>query len=260
MKPLINRQSISAVIITKNEQDVIADCLKSLTWVDEIILVDDFSNDNTVKIAKKYTKKVFLHKLQTLGKQKQYALNKARGDWIIMIDADERISENLRREIINAIKKSDYTAYNVYFHQFFLGKPLEPTLSGGHPRIFRRGFGKVTPDAVHERIIIIGKIGQLKSPIIHFSHQSISQLVNKFNRFTDKEAKIMFSRGSRIGIFTLPGSLLYNFWIRQKEFRDYKSGLRGFVLTSIFLIYHFIKWIKIWELQTLAKKGRKKVY
>ncbi len=258
MRPLSNHPSISAVIITKNEQDVIAGSLKSLFWVDEIILVDDFSDDNTVKIAKKYTKNVFLHKLQTLGKQKQYALNKATCNWIIMLDADERIPANLSREIINAIKKSDYSAYNVYFHQFFLGKPLTPTLSGGHPRIFKRGVGRVTPAAVHERIIINGKIGQLKTPIIHLSHRSISGLIYKFNKYTDDQAKIMYLKGSRAGILTIPGSMIYNFWIRQKEFKDYKSGVRGFVLTSIFLIYHFLKWVKIWELQALAKDSKKK--
>lgn len=175
-----------------------------------------------------------------------------------MLDADERIAESLKKEVIEAVSKGNFDAYNVYFHQFFLGQPLVPTLSGGHPRIFKRGLGKIIPDAIHEKIVINGSIGQLKTPIIHLSHRSLSQLISKFNHFTDKEAKIMFEHGSRVGKLTIISSLIHNFWIRQKVYQDYKSGIRGLVLTSLFLIYHFLKWIKIWELQTLVKDGKKR--
>lgn len=246
---------ISVVVITKNEQNNIKGCLESVRRLaDEIILVDDFSYDSTVDIAKKYTKKIFQHKLETLGKQKQWASKKAKGEWILLLDADERINSKLTTEIKSVLRNPQYDAYNIYFQQFFLGKPLPPTLSGGHPRLFRREKGKITADSVHERIIIEGKMGQLKNLIFHYSFRSISQTLAKFNKYTNDEAEIMYQQGVRVNLVKIIFCLPYHFWIRQKVYKDYKAGTLGFIMTMLFVIYHFLKWAKIWELQYREKE------
>lgn len=252
---MLKKPKLSVVVITKNEQQNIKECLESLRLLaDEIIVVDDFSNDSTVSIAKKYTQKIFQHKLETLGRQKQWAIKKAKGEWILSIDADERISHKLALEIKSVLRKPKSDAYNIYFQQFFLGKPLPPTLSGGHPRLFKRGKGRITSNWVHERIIINGKVGQLKNVILHFSFPSIGQTIDKFNRYTSLEAMEMYNRGVRVKLPKIFFAVIYNFWLRQKVNKDYQKGVRGFIMTSLFLIYTFLKWIKIWELQQKKRK------
>lgn len=246
---------LSVVLITKNEEEMIGGCLDSISWANEKIVVDDYSTDRTAEVAKQRGAKVIRRRLDTIGKQKQYAISKARGEWVLLLDADERVSPKLRREIKKAIKNPEFGAYNVWFHQYFLGEPLRPTLHGGHPRLFRRGKGRVTPAAVHERIIVDGKISQLQTPITHYSHQSVSQLIEKFNRYTDDEALILHDGGSRsnwIGIFVAP---FYTFFRRQFTDKDFLSGIRGLVLSILFSLYTLMKWLKVWEIEYRKKKS-----
>jgi glycosyltransferase involved in cell wall biosynthesis len=241
---------ISVVIITKNEEKNIKECLESVKWADEIILVDDFSKDNTVRIAQNYPQvKVFLHKFETFGRQRSFALNQARGEWILMLDADERITLKLKEEILNKIKKPDsYQAFNIYFQEYFWGKKLKLKKRGGHPRLFKKRMAYLEEVPIHEKIIVKGRVGRLENPIIHYSYQNLSHVLSKFNHYTTLEAKYLYSKGIRtnlIKIFLVPFYTFFRYWLNQRYIIDGKEGL---MLSLLFAYYYFMKHLKLWAL------------
>lgn len=239
---------LSVIVVTKNEEHVIGNCLRSVVWADEKILVDDYSSDRTSAIAKKYGSRVILRNLDTVGKQKQFALEKATGDWILQLDADEIISPALRKEIEQVLDRPKYDAYNFYFHQYFLGKPLVPSLHGGHPRLFRRGHGRFSEDAYHVGPYVDVPVGQMKHPILHYSYQSISQMVHKFNKYTDADAKALYDAGFRTTWFRILAGPAYTFLYRQWKEKDFLCGTRGIILSTLFSIHTLMKWLKVWEI------------
>lgn len=249
---------LSVVVITKNEEVLIGECLRSVSFADELVVVDDYSKDRTVEIAKRKGARVFRRKFDTLGKQKQYAIERAQGEWILQLDADERVSPALRKEIEQVLSKPTFDAYNIYFHQYFLGEPLVPTLSGGHPRLFRRGVGRFSDAPVHEGPFVSVPKGQLRMPITHYSHRSISQLIAKFNQYTDWEARVLYEGGLRSNWMRILLAPLYTFLRRQWVEKDFLSGIRGLVLSVLFSLYSLMKWLKVWEIGYHAEsRGRR---
>lgn len=251
------RSTLSVVVVTKNEEELVRNCLASVKQLaDEIVVVDDYSSDKTIKIAKEFTDKIFLRRSETLGKQKNWAISQAKSDWVLLLDADEKISPELRAEILTVIQNDNYDGYNIYFQQFLFGKPLLPTLSGGHPRLFRRGKGKITDLPVHEKIVVNGKIGQLKNPIIHFSYPSVFAVVEKFNRYTNPEALLAYQRGERTNLFKIITVIPRVFFWRFLLGGEWKDGRRGFIVSALFGIYHLLWQLKLWEIQN--SKGKDK--
>lgn len=238
---------LSVVIVARNEEEMIGDCIRSVVWADEVIVVDDLSCDQTVKIAKRLRARVFKGRMDALGKQKQFGLKKAKGDWILALDADERVSKELGQEIREALANPSFDAYNIYFHQFFLNEPLVTTLHGGHPRLFKKGAGWFSSDPVHEGPFVDVEMGQFENPIIHYSHRSIFQLIEKFNLFTDKEAEVLSEAGIESNWLRLILAPFYTFVRRQWKEKDFLSGMRGLVLSYIFSLYTLMKWVKVWE-------------
>src|SRR3990167_2810945 len=248
---------ISAVIVSKNEERQIEDCLKSCRFVDEIILVDDFSNDKTCDIAQKYNAKVYLRKLDSIAKQANFGYRKARGEWILAISADERISPKLRQEIRLAVKSKKYDGYNFYFQSFLFGEALRPTLSGGQIRLFRKSKGYITKEDIHEKIKIkSGKIGHLNNPILHLSYPSVFTVVEKFNRYTNPEAMLAYGRGERTNLAKILLAIPRVFFWRFLVAGEWRDGRRGFILSCLFGIYHLLWQLKLWEIQN--KQGRDK--
>ncbi|MGZ5008247.1 MAG: glycosyltransferase family 2 protein, partial [Methylobacter sp.] len=152
---------LSAVIITKNEAGHIARCLESISWADEIIVLDSGSEDDTVAICRRYTDKVYQTDWPGFGIQKQRAVDKAGGDWILSIDADEVVSPELRLEIENALRQERYNGYEIPRLSSYCGRQMRH--GGWWPdhvlRLFRRDCGRFTDAVVHERIIVQGEIG-----------------------------------------------------------------------------------------------------
>ena len=248
---------ISAVIVSKNEEKQIEDCLKSFRFVDEIILVDDFSNDKTCDIAQKYNAKVYLRKLDSIAKQVNFGYSKAKGEWILAIAADERISPKLSQEILRAIKSNEYNGYNFYFQSFLFGKTLRLALTGGQIRLFKKNNGYITNEEIHEKIMIkSGKIGQLASPILHFSYPSVFTVMDKFNRYTNPEAMLAYKRGERTNLAKILLAIPRVFFWRFLVTGEWRDGRRGFILSCLFGIYHLLWQLKLWEIQN--KQGRDK--
>ncbi|MFC1485138.1 glycosyltransferase family 2 protein [bacterium] len=241
---------LSAVVITKNEEKNIDICLKHLTWADEIIIVDSESTDKTCKIAKKYTDKIFTAKWQGFAKTKNYAISLAKGDWILSIDADEIVSDELKDEIIKTIKSDDKHGYYLPRLLYFCGKPVKH--GGCYPdyqlRLFKKKSGKFEDIPVHEGVILKGIAGYLKNNILHYSYNTMFEYWDRFNRYTELDAEKKFKKGKKfcylnIGVFVWE---LFKRLILKLGFLDGIPGIFYHINSSM---SSFVKYSKLWELE-----------
>jgi glycosyltransferase involved in cell wall biosynthesis len=256
------RAKISAVILTKNEERVIARCLDSLKWADEIVVVDGLSTDRTTEIAHSYGAKVIEHKFEgDFGNERNIGNDAATGDWILALDADEVMPGQTRKAVEEILGKgSPYDAYNVPRLQYFLGKAM---LHGGryHSIInfFRKGHARFE-GKVHHLVIVNGKTGQLDKPIEHYPFNSISDFLQKHNRYTEYEAREMYEKYGiskmkevKYNLTIKPLKLIYKSHFKKK---GYKDGLVGLVFCILFAITYFLRWAKYWELCENEREGK----
>ena len=235
---------LSAVVVTKNSQKIIRKCLASLKPIsDEIIVVDDYSKDKTRIIAKDYTDKVFSHHLISLGRQKQWGINKTKNDWVLLLDSDEIVSKNLRAEISQlSFNNRDISAYFIPFANHFLGRRLR---YGGENyqvvRLVNKQKTYVAPFLVHEKIVVReGKVGQLKNKIYHYSYRSIGQVYKKFTQYAIWETIQKRKQGEQASlkkIFLYP---LHMFWARFFKDKGYRDGLFRIPLDLGFAYMEFL--------------------
>lgn len=231
---------ISAVVLAKNEEENIEKCLQSVGWCDELILVDDYSKDKTVEIAKEIGAKVFKRKLENdFSAQRNFGLSKASGEWILFVDADEIVSEDLASEIKRAIKTSDVNGYLIKR----VGVVEEWIL-----RLGRKSSGKWSRE-VHEVWNIKGKVGKLASPLLHSPASSFKEFVAKINKYSSLHAKENQKEGKKSNLLKIIFMPFLKFISVFFLKRGYKSGLYGFIF-SIFMCFHsFLSWSKLWILQ-----------
>ncbi|MDP3974461.1 MAG: glycosyltransferase family 2 protein [bacterium] len=250
------KNKLSVLIITKNNGDIIEDALESIKSLKaEIILVDSKSTDNTLTIAEKYTKKIFYFSDKNIGKKRIFALSKATGKWILILDADEQISSKLLSEIKQVLNfNSKFDCYLINFNNHLFGKELH---YGGENysmmRLIKRKYLYITPDLVHEKYLSKStKVGSLNGKINHFSYKSLIQMYSKFTRYALNDAKQKSKLGEKTSlkkIFIYP---LHMFWARFIEDKGYKDGLfripldLGFAYME-FVTYLFIPFFNIFE-------------
>ena len=246
---------ISAVISVYNEEKNIERCLKSLDFVDEIILVDNSSTDKTVSIAKKFTKNIFTQKndINTIDLQKNLGFEKATSDWILSIDADEEVSRELKEEIKTTIKKiSIVNGYWIPRQNIIFGKWIEH--SGWYPdyqlRLFRKGKGRFVKTHIHEPMEIDGETGHLRHNIIHHHYDTILQFINKHvNIYAPNEAEERLKSGYEFAFFDAIKFPLNEFLSRFFARKGYKDGYHGLILAILMAFYHVVVFALIWEKQ-----------
>lgn len=244
---------LSAVIITKNKERDLPRALASLRkLVDEIVVVDSGSTDKTVEIAKKFGAKVYKRRFDNFSNQKNYALKKASGDWILFLDADEEISQELAKEIKKAIRNKGFDAYsmprkNIIFGKFIRYTRWQPELDR-HIWLWKRGKGRWL-GAVHEEAQVEGRLGKLKNAKIHFQYETVTEFLEMMNKYSEIEAEERVRKGAVFSFFRLFLDPLYNFLVRYFYRLGFLDGWRGFVLSYLVAIYHFEVWIKVWEKQ-----------
>ena len=241
---------LSAIVIAKNEAKNIDECLKSISFVDEIVFVDTGSEDETVTIAKKYTGKVFVTEWKGYAGTKQYALEKATGKWILWLDADERITPRLAFEIREVIKNTSLAGFRMPRKAFFLGRWIKH--GGWYPgyvvRLFLKEKARFGEERVHERLIIDGPIGTLKAPILHYTDNSIHHYFEKFNVYTTLAAKDLSERGKSISIPEILFRSIHMFFKMYLLRAGFLDGMEGFILAVFSSFYVFTKYAKLWEL------------
>ena len=246
---------LTVIIITKNEESHIAQCLESVKWADKIIVLDSGSSDKTVEICKQFTSHVFETDWQGFGIQKQRALEKATGNWVLSIDADETISPQLRAEIEVAMQSSEFNGYKIPFLSNYCGKQIKH--SGWYPdyhlRLFRREAGEFSNDVVHEKIYVKGQIGFLHNPVLHDSYTDLNEVLVKINHYSTLQAQKLFERGAKSSlskaIFRAIWKFIQTYFIKA-GFLDGKHGLM-LAISSAEGVYY--KYLKLLELQNKCR-------
>ena len=242
---------LSVTIITKNEEKNMQACLTSVAWVDEIIIVDSFSEDRTVEIVRKFTDKIFLKKFTNYSEQRNFADEKTSNPWILALDADERVTTELKEEIIKLINddQSRHDGYNIPRLDYMFGKSIKH--GGWYPQYHVRLYKKKKTrwkNKVHEKAYVQGEIGYFKNPILHFSHLKISNFIKKLDQYTSIEAEELYKEGYKPNLFRLifwPFIVFVYKYIYKLGFLD---GIHGIVLSTSLAYYHFAKYAKTWEL------------
>lgn len=245
------KNKISTTIITFNEEESIEKCLKSVEkFSDEIIIVDSGSTDRTVKIAKRFTNKIYTRKFDNYANQKNFAASKANNDFVFSIDADETASD----ELINEIKNLDFTyaAYSIPRKNYILGKFIkytrwQPELDR-HVWLFNKTRAKWV-GVVHEEIEVNGKVGKIKNAKLHYQDKTITRFIEKLDKYSELEANILYKKNIKFNFLKAILQIKYNFFVRYIYRLGFLDGWRGFVLSYLMAIYHFQIWIKLWHLQ-----------
>lgn len=243
-------KALTVIVLAKDEEKNIGDCLASAKWADEIIVIDSGSEDDTVKRARRFTKHVFVRPWKGFGEAKNFAIRKARGEWIFWLDADERITPELAREIRETLAGIPiHSGYSVPRKAFFLGKWIRH--SGWYPgrvvRLFRRAHGRFNDEKVHERLIIDGTIGELRSDLLHYTDPSLEHYFRKFDRYTSLAAEELFGKGRRFSRARLLLNPVWTFWRMYVIRKGFLDGLHGLVLSVVSAGYVFVKYAKLWE-------------
>ncbi len=242
----IYMQKLSVIIITCNEAHNIQRCLESVRFADEIIVIDSGSVDDTVTICQQYTSQVFSTDWPGYGPQKNRALAKATGDWVLSLDADEVLSDALQRDIKQHIQNTHYHAFTLPFTTIWWGKTIQHGDVGtDHKcRLFRREHGKFSDDQVHERLIINGAIGALQQPLFHYSYHSLEDLLTRINHYSTDAATMKYQRGKRcrlsVAIFKSAWAFVRSYFLRR-GFLDGAIGLMVAISSAESTYYRYAK-------------------
>jgi len=241
---------ISIAILTKNEDKNIEGCFKTLKWCDEIIVIDDYSEDKTVAMARKLGAQVFQHPLNNdFAQQRNFALTKAKGDWVLFVDADERVTPVLAQEIQQEIKKNKYKAFVFKRQDFLMGKALRYGETA-HIRLLRmaKKNGQWVR-SVHEVWQTKYPAKTLKNQLLHYPHPSISQFLDQINFHSTLHAQALKKEGVRFSLFRLIGNPLGKFlqnYILRLGFLD---GTHGFVMAMMMSLHSFLARGKLFSLK-----------
>jgi glycosyltransferase involved in cell wall biosynthesis len=243
---------VSVAIITKNEEDNIGDCLESVKWADEIIVVDSGSDDGTADICERYGVRLYTEPWKGFSAQKNSAIEKATNDWILSLDADERVTPELRKEI-TALCENE-TAKNGYFiarKNFFLGRWIRHC--GWYPnytlRLIKRGKGSFGEREVHESLSVRGDTGYLNHPMEHYTYKTISDYLKRLDRYSTLAARELQKEKKRYGIHHIVFRPLYTFLHMYFIRLGFLDGYFGFMLSILYSFYTFSKYIKLREFQ-----------
>ncbi|HMY50506.1 MAG TPA: glycosyltransferase family 2 protein [Rhodocyclaceae bacterium] len=227
------RPTLSVIVIVRNEAALIAQCLDSVTWADEIVVVDSGSTDGTPEICRRYTDKVFVTPdWPGFGPQKNRALDLATSDWVLALDADETISIPLATEIAATIALTPHDVYAVKRLSSFLGRPIRhgDWWPDEVPRLFRRGCARFSDDPVHERLVFEGRPARLRALMMHDSIRSLDQMCAKMNHYTSAGAERLARAGKRGG---LGKAIRHGLWAFLRAYllkRGFLDGREGFIL------------------------------
>ena len=247
-------QNISAVVIAGNEEKNIGGCLESLQWADEIVVVSSESTDSTVEIAKEFTDKVFIRKWEGYASQKSFAVEQAKNNWVLSLDADERVSPELMEEI----QGLDFTGADGFYiprRNYFLDKVIRSC--GWSPdyqmRLFEKSKTSMKNRPVHEGFVVDGRTGHLKGEIIHYTHMTISDAMRKSSEFSALSAIEKSTRRRVKGrhIFFLPVYAFFHHYIMRRGFAD---GVHGLMVSLIHAVTNLQTQLRIWEMQNVREK------
>ena len=248
---------VSAIVVCFNEERNIGACLDSLSWCDEIVVVDSFSTDRTVEICRQYTERVVQRQWAGYRDQKAFAHSLATKDWVFLVDSDERVSPELRDEIKESLLAYDgaYAGFSVPRLVFYLGRWW--WRGGWYPdydvRLFRRDRATWGGTDPHEKILVDGEVRRLRNPLYHFSYHDIEDHVQRINRYTSISSRELFHEHKS---WRMRDALLrppFRFFRSYILNRGFLEGFAGFYVALTAAVYVFLKYAKLWELELKRK-------
>ena len=248
-------EKLSIVIITHNEADNIKDCLETVMWADEIVVLDSFSEDETVQLCRQYTDKIFQSKFTDFSLQKNMVLGRASNEWVLSLDADERVTSQLKARIVSIISEDseEYAGYYVPRENYFFGKWIKHC--GLYPdyvlRLFRRSKGRFQDKLVHESVILEGNAGYLGEPLEHYTYKSIDDFIKRMEHYAALSVKQMRKEKKKSRWYNLminPLAIFLKMYFLKKGFLDRSPG---FIVCVLYTYYVFLKYAKSWEARKL---------
>ena len=252
MTLVASKPSLACVVITKNEEANIRDCLESIRWADELIVVDAESRDRTAELARTSGAKVWVRPWPGFGLQKNFGMAQASSDWILILDADERVTDELSGEIkacLDGWTSGAPVAYRIPRRNFFYGAWVRG--GGVYPdyqvRLFRRGIAQYNDVAVHENLIVDGEIGTLVEHLDHYTERRIQDHFKKFGLYTTLAAQEKAKRVRTVRWIDLvfrPLVVWVKTYVLKQGFRD---GVRGLIVCVFASMYTFVKYAKLWD-------------
>jgi len=248
------RKKLTALLIVKNEEKRIKGCLDSVRWADEIVVVDGFSRDKTVEICNEYGAKVVQHEFEGgFDIDCNLGIDNSLGDWILKLDADEVVTDSLKEDIQRVLEDDEgHSAFKFHRKNFFLGHFMR---YGGwyhySLHFFKKGKARYKGQ-VHETLIVDGKIGQLEGDCEHYPFSSLTEFIDRHNRYSNIEAQRIFDEQGLLNKKTINYNLkikpLKRFWKFYVKKKGFLEGIYGLVFSVLFAWVHFLNWAKYWEM------------
>lgn len=256
------REAISVCIIAGNEEDNIRRCLESVRWADEIVVVDSFSTDRTREIALQYTDSVYQHRWLGYVAQKALAKSLARHPWVMFVDADEEVSDELRRDILRTFERGvpdavagfDFPRIVWYLGRWIRHGEWYPDIK---LRLFRKARGECAGTEPHDRIYVHGQVRHFTSPLHHYTYTDISDQVSTLNRFSTISAETHHRRRGGSSVFRLVFHPPFRFLRGYVLKRGFLDGIPGLIVAMSIAFGTFVKYAKLWELRLATKAAGK---
>ncbi len=239
---------LTVVILTKNEERNILDCLESVAWAEEVVVFDSFSDDRTVELAQRWGATVQQHPFRNYADQRQAALARVDSDWIFFVDADERATPQLAEEVRAVIDQETKAGWWVPRRNYIFGRWIRH--AGWYPdyqlRLLRRSQARYDPRReVHEVVILDGEEGYLKNTLTHYNYDTVADFIARQNFYVDYEAQILYKQGVRPrwrNFVLQPGR---EFWRRYISLQGYKDGPHGLLLSLLMAYYTFVMYCRL---------------
>lgn len=249
---------LSIVVLTKNEEKRIAQCLGSVKFADEIVVVDDLSTDRTIELVQQYTNRILIKRMDNEGKHRNWAYAQAKNEWVLSLDADEEVTEALQKEISEAIKQSEFSAFSIPLRNYIGNYWVR--YGGWYPaskvRLFKKSRFKYEEALVHPRVFIDGECGHLKSDIIHHSYADFAEFLNSVNKQTTLEAAKWVNTQRKMSLPHALWRTIDRFFRRYIRKKGYKDGIYGFTVAYFDSLYQILSYLKYRQMKEYPKKRR----
>ena len=247
------RAKLSVTIITLDEEEVIGPCLESVRWADEIVICDSGSRDKTLEICRQYTDRIYVDEWRGFGAHKNLCLDRASHPWVLSLDADERVTPGLRSAIEGVLQdEGALDGYYIPRKSFFLGRWVR--YCGWYPdyvlRFFQKEKGRFKEKVVHEGVEVQGRVGHLQEPLEHHTYCSITDYLQRMDRYSSLQAEELHRSGRRASPWDLllrPPFTFFKMYLLRGGFLE---GWRGLLLSGLYAFYTFAKYAKLWEIKS----------
>jgi glycosyltransferase involved in cell wall biosynthesis len=253
-------EKVSAVVIVYNEEKNLRECLETVQWADEIVVVDSHSQDRTVEIAREFTEKIFQKEYKGHIDKKRFAVSKASHDWVFSIDADERVTQELKEEILGVLEKG--AGKVVGYDMPRMTRHLERWILHGEwypdrvTRLFRRSRMRYEGTEPHDRVILGGQRGHFNGMLLHYNYRDFAHQIQTVQAYSDVAAKALFAEGRHAGfrnLFLRPPFKFLKCYILKRGFLD---GWPGFIIAATSAFYVLAKYAKLYEMRLSSERKK----